>query len=167
MRSMVTILLLAFVAATAVAHTGATGIVKERMDQMEDLKGAMKALAAMMRGKDAYDPEAVRRHAGLIADHGGEAMTRLYPEGSLDHPTEALAAIWTDWGRFNDDAETMRDYAIALAAAAGNPRSGRLEEIDRDAPRPSLQTLAAGSPEAPFMHIAASCAACHDRFREE
>ena len=47
---------------------------------MVSLGSAMKALTAMMRGKQAYDAEPVKVHAGTIAGHGGEKLTALSPK---------------------------------------------------------------------------------------
>ena len=97
-------------------HGGATGIVKERMDLMESMGDALKALAAMMKGEQPYDAEKVRSLALTIADKSGETMTELFPEASLDPPTEALPEIWSDWKRFTDLADQTSAYATALAA---------------------------------------------------
>ncbi len=107
----------------AFAHTGATGIVKERMMLMETLGDSMKELTAMMRGKADYDAARVREIATKMRDHGGDAMIKLFPEGSLDKPSEALPTIWQDWERFEQIAETMATYAGALAAAADNDQT--------------------------------------------
>lgn len=109
-------------ASGVLAHGGATGVVKERMELMESMGDAVKALAAMFRGKEPYDAERVRRLAGSIEAHGAEAMTKLFPEGSLDHPSEALPAIWKEWPRFEALARDTASYAGALREAAGNPR---------------------------------------------
>ena len=42
------------------AHKGATGVVKERMDQMGEIAKSMKAMGAMFKGATPYDAEAVR-----------------------------------------------------------------------------------------------------------
>ncbi len=104
------------------AHTGATGIVKERMELMKSVGAAMKILAKMFKGEEAYDAEAVRKAATQIQGHGGETMTKLFPEGSLDKPTEALPTIWEDWERFELLAAQLTDYSGALARAADNPQ---------------------------------------------
>ena len=45
---------------TVSAHTGATGVVKERMDLMKALGGAMKQLNAMFANEKPYDREQVK-----------------------------------------------------------------------------------------------------------
>ncbi len=58
-------LLLAGVAG-AFAHGGASGIVKERMDAMDEMGDVMKSLTAIMRGEKDYDADAVREGAAVI-----------------------------------------------------------------------------------------------------
>lgn len=166
------------------AHVGATGVVEERMDLMKSVGDAMKELTAMMRGRQPYDTDRVRDLAGEIADHGGRSVTDLFPEGSLDHPTEALPAIWSDWDRFSDLAGRMSSYADALVEAADNPRmpgwvpgaggqgmmgQGMMRQgmmMGRGAgPRP--EHLAEMPPDAAFFHLADTCSACHQDFRKK
>ena len=104
------------------AHGGATGIVKERMDAMTAISKANKALGAMFKGEVDYDPEAVQAAALEVKGHAGEAMTELFPEGSDGMPSEALPAIWEDWASFEALAGELATYSQALADAAGNPR---------------------------------------------
>ncbi len=183
--------------AGAVAHGGATGIVKERMELMKTIGDAMKSLTAMMRGKETYEVERVRSLARTIGAHGGEKMTALFPDDSLDAPTEAMPTIWTDWERFEGLAGQLSDYATALGAAAVNDRmgpgrgmmdqgmgqgqrggmmmgngqgmmgggQGMMMGRGQDGPDPEL--LATMPPDAAFMHLAQTCAACHQDFRKE
>ncbi|MCR9220511.1 MAG: cytochrome c [Alphaproteobacteria bacterium] len=169
----------------AVAHVGATGVVKERMDLMMEIGDATKAIADMLRGTQPYDAERMRAMARRIEGHGGEAMTSLFPDGSLDHPSEALPAIWTEWERFERLADLMADQAGALARAADNPRgpmqrgggmmggsgimsgSGMMGGGMMGGGGPSAEDLAAMPPDAAFRHLAQTCSACHEAYREE
>lgn len=137
------------VAVTALAHGGATGIVKERMDQMGSVSKAMKSIGSMMKGAEPYDAERVRALAAGIGQMAGDRLTGLFPEGSMDAPTEARAEIWTDWERFRQQAVEMQTAADALANNAGQPR-GKAD------PR---------SPDALFLALGATCKACHQDFR--
>lgn len=119
-----TSLLAAFVAtglaAGALAHGGATGIVKERMDAMMAMGKAVKAVTPMMSGAAPYDAETMRAAARTFQEHSGEAMTSLFPEGSGGMPSEAKATIWSDWEGFAALAEQLGRYAEGLEAAADN-----------------------------------------------
>ena len=172
----------------ASAHEGATGVVGERMRSMEAVGDAMKAISAMFRGQTGYDAGAVREAADVIAGHGGDHLTRLFPEGSLDHPTEALPAIWQDWDRFESLAGDLSAVAGALSAAAGNPQpqgstmgrgmmGGQSSMMGGQNPmmgsNPNMgamadpDLLAEMPPQASFMRLSQVCNACHTRFREE
>ena len=86
------------VAGDATAHLGAVGVVKERMDLMEALGRASKALAAMAKGEAPFDPEAAAAHARTVRE-AAPRIIGLFPEGSAGEPSEALPTIWTDPGR--------------------------------------------------------------------
>lgn len=112
----------AAVSASVFAHSGATGIVGERMGHMKMLSDAMKQLTPMFTGKAPYDAAKVRNLANTVKDHGGATMTALFPEGSIKPPSEAKPEIWTDWQTFQALADQLETFGAGLAAAADNPR---------------------------------------------
>ena len=132
-----------------VAHKGATGVVKERMDQMGTIAKSMKAMGAMFKGADPYDAATVEELSRKIAGFGGDRLIAVFPEGSLDHPSEARPEVWSNWARFAELAQGMEVAAINLAEGAGN---------DRDAGSPT-------SSDALFRELAATCKSCHQDFR--
>ncbi|MEZ5877565.1 MAG: cytochrome c [Tepidamorphaceae bacterium] len=87
--------------ATAFAHGGATGIVKERMDAMGDMGDVVKRLSAMMRGETAYDADAVKAGAKTIRSHAGSTMTGLFPEGERASPVRGKAGDLVGLGRLH------------------------------------------------------------------
>ncbi|MCV0425727.1 MAG: cytochrome c [Roseibium sp.] len=133
-------------AGAAWAHGGATGIVKERMDAMSDIGRNVKSIGQMIKGVAPYDPVKIANAGGAIAVHGGEALTELFPEGSLQSPSEASPAIWTDWTKFSDLAANLQTSALALKTLA-----------DQNADRKTV----AGA----FGKVAATCKSCHEAFR--
>lgn len=174
-------------AVTATAHTGAMGVVKERMDAMSTIGDANKVLRAMFSGEAAYDADAVAENAAIIQGHAGSALTELFPQGSLDTPTEAKPEIWQNWPEFTALAERLERSAEALAKAAPNgpdrtdapassmgammgqtdnmasmmgenPSSGM--EMDVDA----MSAMPTG---AIFAMLGDTCSACHTKFRIE
>ncbi len=104
----------------ALAHGGATGIVKERMDGMMAMSKVVKSLSAMMRGDTEYDADAVKDGAAIIKSHAGETLTALFPEGSASDESEAKPEIWSDWESFSAYAKQLSVFADGLAAAADN-----------------------------------------------
>lgn len=133
-----------FVVPQAHAHEGAKGIVKERMDAMRSMGDAMKELAAMLRGKQSYDADRVRDLAARIAMHGGDTLIELFPEDSIEGPSEALPAIWEEGDAFAEQAEALTVAAEALAASA--------------------TTKAEAMPG--FRDLGRTCSSCHRDFRE-
>jgi cytochrome c556 len=175
-----------FVQIEASGHTGATGVVKERMELMKSIGDATKAIAEMMKGAVAYDAAKVEDLAMTIERHAGEAMTEKFPKDSLDHPSEALPAIWSDWDRFSELSDQLAAYAGALQKAADNPRpiagsssmmqrgnmmtqgSGMMAQgggMMMGGNGPSADHLATMPPDAAFMHVTQTCSACHQDFR--
>ena len=179
-------------AVTAFAHGGAMGVVKERMDAMGAMGKATESLAKIMRGQQDYDAKAVRSHAATIKSHAGESLTKMFPEGSNEKPSEALPSIWTNWERFVDLANRLEKFAGGLEAAAGNGlmangehSSGNMTAMmgtdnggsmmggsamgggmmGEDMPNPD--TLAQMPADAVFNMMAQTCSACHSDFRIE
>lgn len=82
--------------------------------------------------------------------HGGNRLTRLFPDGSLDPPTAAKPAIWKQWQRFADYADELRGAARALAAAADRRSGGPAGEASK----------------AAFKRLTDTCKGCHKDFRK-
>ncbi|MEM7192469.1 MAG: cytochrome c [Pseudomonadota bacterium] len=127
------------------AHVGATGVVKERMDLMEVQKNAMRVLGAMAKGKAPFDAPKAAAAAEEIEVTATE-ITGLFPEGSLKHPSEATAEIWTQWDKFTADADTLEKAAAALKAA-----------LEGDA----------AEWQGKFKQVIDACKTCHKTFRKE
>lgn len=146
MKQIIGMLAAMAVGGAALAHSGATGVVKERMDAMVAMAEAMKVIVPMSRGQVAYDADAYAEAARRIASHSGQPLVEKFPEGSLMAPSEAAPAIWEDFDRFADLSTTLEERAEALAQAA----------VTADSP-----------PGAEFAAMAQTCGACHEDFRIE
>lgn len=134
-------------AGVAVSHSGATGVVKTRMEAMKDMGGRMKSLAAMVRGHAPYDAASAKASADAIAAHARD-MPRLFPKGSRHGPSEAVERIWSEWPQFTAEAKTLADRADALGRRAA--------------------TATTGADLGPaFGDIGRSCKSCHNRYREK
>jgi cytochrome c556 len=129
---------------SAVAHQGATGIVKERMDTMSEIARNMKALAAMVKS-DRVDPDAAREIGSRVAEQARLFPTQ-FPEGSLSTVSEARAEIWTKFDDFRSKSDALAKAAVALAETAP-------DDLDRGALR---QALAA---------MGQTCKSCHESYR--
>lgn len=194
MKIWITAVAISAVGLAALAHSGATGVMKERMDAMGEMGDAMKRLTPMMRGQTAYNPDVVRNAADTMIGHAGTQMTELFPEGSNGTPSEALDAIWEDWEEFAALAEALRTSAEGMKLAANNglagpgdmPGGGMMgtgqtmmgggqgmmgtgQGMMRSAPGQMMTTemLAAMPVNAGFMAVTQTCSACHQKFRAE
>ena len=111
-------------AMSALAHSGATGVVKERMDAMKGMQEAVKSITPMFSGQATYDADGVRAAAADIAGHAGDAMTSKFTEGTTGHPSEARPEIWSDWDDFEALADQLELTARGLGLAAENGLHG-------------------------------------------
>lgn len=173
-------------AVVAFAHGGATGVVKERMDAMGAMGDVVKSLSAMMRGETTYDATAVRKGAEVIQSHSGEAMIKLFPEHSVEGPSEAKHEIWTEWQEFTALADQLQLFATGLGNAADNglahsgDAAGMGNMMGHESMMGGAPTMmgAAGHMADPemiaqmpadgvFNMVAQTCSACHSKFRVE
>ena len=136
-------LALAACAGLALAHEGATGVVKERMDLMKGQAKQMKLIGDMAKGKKKFD---AAKAAAAAHDLGKttKKIPELFPEGSNKHPSEALDAVWKEWNRFEGDAKD--------AEAAANALASTLEASGADW-------------KSAFQKMIDACKTCHETFR--
>lgn len=128
------------------AHSTATGVVKERMDLMQDMADAMKIMGAMFKGEAPFEPALVAEKAGFLADHA-KSIPDVTPAGSDDHPSETLPAVWQAWDAYVDSAVKLADEGAMLVDIA---REGADETALR----------------AQYAAVSKTCGTCHDRFRK-
>lgn len=134
------------VPALVFAHSGATGVVKERMELMDSIASQMKLVGEMIKGQRAFAADSAVAAANMIAKHAAE-MPEKFPEGSLDHPSEALPVIWEDWDDFLRLTEELETAANLLAQTAQSATdSGELRSA--------------------FATLGKTCSACHEGFRK-
>lgn len=167
-----------------VAHGGATGVVKERMDLMEDMKDVVKEVSAIFKGETDYNADTIRKAAETIKTHSGEAMTKLFPEGSLSGHSEAKPLIWDEWQRFKKLSDRQVKLAGGLYRAAENKETaanttksmmgssgmmgnsgsmmGNAEHMMDDP-----EALAQMPSSQVFQMVTDNCSSCHERYRVE
>ncbi|MFM1813904.1 MAG: hypothetical protein RLZ98_599 [Pseudomonadota bacterium] len=108
----------------AMAHQGATGIVKERMELMKSIAASMKTLGRMFKGETAYEPDVVRKEAAAMEKRAVQ-MLSMFPKGSNQHPTEATPEVWTKTADFAEEARLFEAAAAALRAAAADKNAAQ------------------------------------------
>ena len=129
------------VGSAALGHEGATGIVKQRMDEMEHVGRVVKRINERLKSKRdladiARDAEEIRAAATRIPS--------LFPPGSRDGHSDA---VWARWPEFEAASRALVDDSEKLAGAA---RTGQEPAI-----------------AAQFRSMTRACSGCHDAFREK
>ena len=127
--------------AAALAHSGATGIVKERMDMFKKSQNNLKAIKAHI-GSEDY--KSIVKLAEEIRDWAVK-MPDYFPEGSNEKPSEASPTIWSDFDGFKDAAMKNETAAKQLIVAA------KAED---------QKAVVDG-----FKAVAASCKNCHQSYK--
>ena len=129
----------------AFAHSGATGIVQERMQSMKDIGKHMKTIGEMIKGKTNYDAEIVHESALIISRHAAQ-IAPLFPANSTIAPSEASPEIWKDWNDFVTIADMLKLEALELSQIAkGVSNSEDIKDL--------------------FGKAAKTCTGCHKKYR--
>lgn len=124
------------------AHQGASGIVKERMDNFSQARSQMKQINAALRAGDLPAVAEITSQMMAWADE----MQDAFPEGSDDAPSEASPAIWQDAEGF---AAAIARYDAAI--------DGLYKAADANDDSAAL---------ASFKTLGASCKSCHRAYRK-
>src|SRR5436305_4568639 len=103
------------------SHDHATGVVKERMDMMEEMAKRMKTIRARIDTKTGL--AAVKEDAGSIASHAPH-LVHLFPPGSTQKPTDAKGAIWQHWPDFERKAALLETESKKLMNTSAEDPSG-------------------------------------------
>ena len=132
----------AFFQQTAIAHKGATGIIKERMDEFSHARFQLKQLRQAAQAKEF---ETISAITSDMLDWA-ERMPDAFPVGSDGAPSEAAPTIWSD----------PQGFAAAIARY-----EGAIRQLNQSALRQDHETLMPA-----FRELGASCKACHQRYRQ-
>ena len=144
MRKLVRLLILTLTGPTcgiAFAHSGATGIVKERMENFKASQGKLKKIRTLIKTENYA---AIVPLANHIASWS-EKMPDYFPAGSNKQPSEASPEIWRNFEGFTEAARLNWKSTISLAKAAG--MSDQKAVISA------------------FKKVAESCKSCHKTYR--
>ena len=130
-------------AALASAHTGATGLVLERMQGMSAMEDGLKSIGAAMRGQAPYDQDAARATGLTIQTHAGMMVT-LFAPGTDGGVSDALPEIWNEPERFATLAAELAELGEGLSNVSSHDEARSL-----------------------VARINFNCSACHDDFRAD
>ena len=135
----------AVIAATPIsvsAHQGASGIVKERMDQFSQARGQMKKINGALRASDLLGVAEITSQMMAWADE----MADAFPDGSDYAPSQASPAIWQD----------KTGFAAAIARY-----DGAIDDLYKAARANDSNAALEG-----FQALGASCKSCHRAYRK-
>jgi len=127
------------------AHQGATGIVKQRMEAMKSVAAATKAIATLDWSDVRSAQAKAAKNARIVSGHAADVV-KLFPKGSDKAPSEAAPAIWKRPDVFAKLANDMGRAANTIAI--WSRKSASQKGIAR-----------------PFAEMTATCKACHAEFR--
>jgi cytochrome c556 len=123
------------------AHEGAKGIVKERMDKFKMSKKMMQTIHKSIQNEDFGT---IEKSATTLYNWSKE-MIKFFPEGSDGAPSEASTDIWLDPEGFK---KAVNNFELASLKLINNSK-----EKDFD------KTVDA------FRSLAGTCKGCHQKFR--
>lgn len=130
---------------TGFSHSGATGVVKQRMDIMKQFKKDIRIIRKVMQAGSIENRQRVV-DAGERIESGAKQLVDLFPVNSNPHPSEADDVIWQQWDQFNGFIRQLSDQADLLQ---------RTTE--------SKDTV---SMQAAYRKLNRSCKQCHKQFRQ-
>jgi len=138
-----TVIILSVSSLSAHAHSGATGVVKERMKAMKLMRQDIKELRFVLEG-NGLDVQKATQPAKRIAALA-EKFPMMFPKGSNKPPSEALAKVWLEWTDFENQFTELAQSALTLAEAA-----------QTDNRQNALNSL---------LKVRDNCQTCHDRYQ--
>lgn len=141
------VLVLSALAGAALAHSGATGIVKQRMDSMKSIAGSTKAISRLDWQQKEEARQVLRSNAETIRGHASH-IVKMFPEGSIEGPSEAVPAIWERPDAFAELARRLEMSASDLFELADTARS-------------------ASDIAGPLGTLTSTCKSCHADFRKK
>ena len=124
------------------AHQGATGIVKERMDEFSKARNQMQEMRRALQNNQ-FDTIA---ETSADMQIWAKKIVSLFPEGSKIPPSEAALSIWRDNEGFAKAAALYDDSLVKLNEAALTN--------DRD------MVITA------FKKVGQACQSCHKSYRQ-
>ena len=123
------------------AHEGAKGIVKERMDKFKMSKKLMQTIHKSIQNEDF----AIIEKSATILYNWSKEMIKYFPEGSDGAPSEASTDIWLDPDGFK---KVVNNFELAS-----------LKLINKSKEKDFDKTVES------FRSLAGTCKGCHQKFR--
>ncbi len=160
-----------------VASASATeDVVALRQADMKAMAAAAKTISGMFKDPVSYRAAEFQWAADTIRDRSGTILSGHFASETVSPQSKAMPNILEERERFDRVAKDLRDYAVALDAAAQNnpgPMSASMRMKPGEAMgggpfgthAASEQELSAMSAEHVFHLMLQTCTTCHARFR--
>ncbi|RFB88972.1 cytochrome C [Rhizobium leguminosarum bv. trifolii] len=163
---------------SAVSSTATQDVVAVRQAEMKAMAAAAKTISGMFKDQTSYKSAEFRLAADTIRDKSGAVLSGHFASEAASAQSKAKPNILEERERFDRMANDLRDYAIALdAAAEKNP--GAMTAGMRMKPGEAMgggpfgthvsseRVLSAMPAEHAFHLMLQTCTTCHARFRME
>lgn len=138
-----TVIIVSLSPLSAHAHSGATGVVKERMKAMKLMRQDVKELRFVLES-NGIDVQKAAQPAKRIAALAVK-FPMMFPKGSNKPPSEALTKVWVEWDQFQNQFTELAQSASTLAKAA--------------------QTKDRQNAVTNLIKVRDNCQTCHDRYQ--
>ncbi|MFF0950837.1 c-type cytochrome [Rhizobium leguminosarum] len=156
----------------------AEDLVTLRQADMKAMAAAAKTIAGMFKDPATYKASEFKWAADTIRDKSGSVLSAHFASEAASPQSKARPNILEERERFDRLANDLRDYAVALDAAAENnpggmPASMRMKPGEAMGGGPlgthvrNEQELSALPAEHAFHLMLQTCTTCHVRFRME
>ena len=163
---------------TAVPSSAAEDVVALRQADMKAMAAAAKRISDMFKDPANYKSAEFRSAADAIRDRSGVVLSEHFASEAASPQSKARPNILEERERFDRIANDLRDYAVALDAAAQNnpgpmPASMRMKAGEAMGGGPlgthvrNEQELSAMPAEHAFHLMLQTCTTCHAKFRTE
>jgi cytochrome c556 len=163
---------------TAVPSSAAEDVVALRQADMKAMAAAAKRISDMFKDPANYKAAEFRSAADAIRDRSGVVLSGHFASEAASPQSKARPNIREERERFDRIANDLRDYAVALDAAAQNnpgpmPASMRMKPGEAMGGGPlgthvrNEQELSVMPAEHAFHLMLQTCTTCHAKFRTE
>ena len=152
---------------SASAHEDAQGVVKERMDSMNQMSNAMKVISEFARANRKFESAQIIEQIGILRNHSGQNLIVLFPMGTSGTPSEVREEVWSNWDEFEKLVEELNDSVVSLSEFI------ETSNLENSAGDRALITNGATSSnnedlrefQERFKRIGKICSECHSQFR--
>ncbi|EJC66417.1 cytochrome c [Rhizobium sp. 1AS11] len=161
-----------------VPSPAAEDLVSRRQADMKAMAVAAKTISGMFKDPTTYKASEFKWAADTIRDRSGGVLSAHFASEADSRQSKARPSILEERDRFDRLANDLRDYAVALDAAAEKnpgqmPASMRMKPGEMMGGGPlgthvrNEQELSAMPAEHAFHLMLQTCTTCHAKFRME